>query len=147
MPAYTLTGSAADIPVQRILVRLGVSQDMASLLLDDFRDAMDHFSQASGLGRHVEGGIDRVQPPIARDLLFFTWPARGQFLVGEDGRMTGMPVDYRLYRDLAGWWPLISPPEEYAEEAAYPAAVFSSTGFPFARYWIWAAAAAITPCT
>ncbi len=24
----------------------------------------------------------------------------------------------RLYEDLAGWWPLISPPEEYAEEAA-----------------------------
>jgi hypothetical protein len=24
----------------------------------------------------------------------------------------------RLYTDLAGWWPLLSPPEEYAEEAA-----------------------------
>ncbi len=24
----------------------------------------------------------------------------------------------RLYGDLAGWWPLLSPPEEYAEEAA-----------------------------
>ena len=46
VPAYTLTGSAADIPVQRILVRLGVSRDMASLLLDDFRDAVAHF------GRH-----------------------------------------------------------------------------------------------
>lgn len=31
--------------------------------------------------------------------------------------------DYRLYHDLADWWPLISPPEEYAEEAAYLAAV------------------------
>ncbi len=30
---------------------------------------------------------------------------------------------YRLYRDIAGWWPLISPPEEYADEAAYLAAV------------------------
>ena len=45
MPAYTLTGTAADIPVQRILVRLGVSQDMAALLLDDFRDAVAHFSK------------------------------------------------------------------------------------------------------
>lgn len=35
--------------------------------------------------------------------------------------------DYRLYRDLADWWPLISPPREYAEEAAYLGAVFSST--------------------
>jgi glutamate decarboxylase len=46
VPAYTLTGTASDIPVQRILVRLGVSRDMASLLLDDFRDAIAHF------GRH-----------------------------------------------------------------------------------------------
>src|SRR5260370_17205232 len=45
VPAYTLTGSAADIAVQRILVRLGVSRDMASLLLDDFRSALAHFRQ------------------------------------------------------------------------------------------------------
>jgi glutamate decarboxylase len=45
VPAYTLTGSVSDIAVQRILVRLGVSQDMASLLLDDFRDAVAHFSK------------------------------------------------------------------------------------------------------
>ena len=43
--AYTLTGTASDIPVQRILVRLGVSRDMASLLLDDFRDAVAHFGK------------------------------------------------------------------------------------------------------
>jgi len=45
VPAYTLTGAASDIPVQRILVRLGVSRDMASLLLDDFRDAVAHFGK------------------------------------------------------------------------------------------------------
>ncbi|HEY3955168.1 MAG TPA: glutamate decarboxylase [Streptosporangiaceae bacterium] len=45
VPAYTLTGTAADIPVQRILVRLGVSRDMASLLLDDFRAAVAHFAR------------------------------------------------------------------------------------------------------
>ena len=45
VPAYTLTGTASDIAVQRILVRLGVSRDMASLLLDDFRDAVAHFSR------------------------------------------------------------------------------------------------------
>ena len=36
VPAYTLTGTRRRIAVQRILVRLGVSRDMASLLLDDF---------------------------------------------------------------------------------------------------------------
>jgi glutamate decarboxylase len=46
VPAYTLTGTASDIPVQRILVRQGVSRDMASILLDDMRDAIAH------LGRH-----------------------------------------------------------------------------------------------
>ena len=45
VPAYTLTGAASDIAVQRILVRLGVSQDMASLLLGDFRAAVAHFSK------------------------------------------------------------------------------------------------------
>ena len=45
VPAYTLTGAASDIPVQRILVRLGVSRDMASLLLNDFRDAVAHFGK------------------------------------------------------------------------------------------------------
>ena len=32
---------------------------------------------------------------------------------GDEGR------SYRLYGDLAGWWPLISPPEVYELEAAY----------------------------
>ena len=46
VPAYTLTGTAADISVQRILVRLGVSRDLASMLLGDFGDVVAHF------GRH-----------------------------------------------------------------------------------------------
>ncbi len=45
VPAYTLTGTASDIAVQRSLVRLGVSRDMAALLLDDFRDAVAHFGK------------------------------------------------------------------------------------------------------
>src|SRR6476646_7984067 len=45
VPAYTLTGTASDIPVQRVLVRLGVSRDMASLLVDDFRDSVAHFAK------------------------------------------------------------------------------------------------------
>ena len=44
--------------------------------------------------------------------------------------MAGMPGGYRLYDDLAAWWPLISPPQEYAEEAAYLATVLRSAQVP-----------------
>jgi SAM-dependent methyltransferase len=36
------------------------------------------------------------------------------------------PGTYRLYRDLADWWPLISPPDQYAQEVLYLGAVLSS---------------------
>jgi glutamate decarboxylase len=45
VPAYTLTGDASDIAVQRILVRQGVTRDLASLLLDDMRDAIAHLEK------------------------------------------------------------------------------------------------------
>lgn len=41
--------------------------------------------------------------------------------MSESGRSAEDPERYRLYADLAAWWPLISPPEEYAEEAAFAA--------------------------
>jgi SAM-dependent methyltransferase len=41
-----------------------------------------------------------------------------------------MADGYRVYTDLAGWWPLISPPGEYADEAAYLAEVFGAAGIP-----------------
>lgn len=41
-----------------------------------------------------------------------------------------MPSTYRLYGDLAAWWPLISPPGEYAAEARYFAAVLRSAPLP-----------------
>ena len=44
--------------------------------------------------------------------------------------MTDPPREYRLYRDLASWWPLISPVEEYAEEAAWLTAVLGSAPTP-----------------
>jgi SAM-dependent methyltransferase len=40
--------------------------------------------------------------------------------------MAGMPGEYRLYQELADWWPLISPPGEYAAEAAYLAEMFTT---------------------
>ena len=30
-----------------------------------------------------------------------------------------MPLPFRMYSDLAVWWPLLSPPSAYAEEAAF----------------------------
>ena len=63
VPAYTLTGSASDIPVQRILVRLGVSRDMASLLMDDFRDAVAHFGRhpvTASMTKEESGGFSHL---------------------------------------------------------------------------------------
>jgi SAM-dependent methyltransferase len=37
---------------------------------------------------------------------------------------------YRVYGDLAEWWPLISPLQEYAQEAERLAAVFGSAALP-----------------
>ena len=45
VPAYPLTGSVADISVQRILVRQGVSRDLAGLLLEDMDQAIAHFDR------------------------------------------------------------------------------------------------------
>src|ERR1700685_302410 len=41
-----------------------------------------------------------------------------------------MASDYRVYSDLAGWWPLISPPEEYTGEAAQLADLFRAAEIP-----------------
>src|SRR5262245_37740377 len=40
--------------------------------------------------------------------------------------VTGNPAGHRLYADLAPWWPLISAPEEYTEEAATAATILNS---------------------
>jgi glutamate decarboxylase len=45
VPAYPLTGEVADVAVQRVLVRQGVSRDLAAILLDDIRDAIGHFTR------------------------------------------------------------------------------------------------------
>jgi SAM-dependent methyltransferase len=37
---------------------------------------------------------------------------------------------HRLYSDLAAWWPLISRPEEYAEEAAFAASLLRTANPP-----------------
>ncbi|MEM8603666.1 MAG: glutamate decarboxylase [Cyanobacteria bacterium P01_H01_bin.121] len=42
VPAYSLPANCQDIVIQRILVRHGVSRDLCSLLLDDFKRALDY---------------------------------------------------------------------------------------------------------
>ena len=44
--------------------------------------------------------------------------------------MAAEEAGYRLYQDLAAWWPLISPPEEYAEEAAFAGQVLRRAARP-----------------
>ena len=46
VPAYTLTGDASGIVVQRVLVRQGGDRALVSLLVEDLRAAVEHF------GRH-----------------------------------------------------------------------------------------------
>jgi SAM-dependent methyltransferase len=41
-----------------------------------------------------------------------------------------VPTSHRLYQDLAPWWPLISPPREYAEDAAFAAKAFGLAAGP-----------------
>ena len=37
---------------------------------------------------------------------------------------------HKLYSDLAAWWPLLSPPEEYADEAAFFGQILANAGLP-----------------
>jgi SAM-dependent methyltransferase len=36
----------------------------------------------------------------------------------------------KLYSELAAWWPLLSPPEDYTDEAAFFGKVFANTALP-----------------
>lgn len=44
--------------------------------------------------------------------------------------MTGPAPEYRFYGELASWWPLISPPDEYREEAAFAGRLLASAPIP-----------------
>ena len=58
-----------------------------------------------------------------------------------------MVVAARIYTDLAPWWPLISAPDEYAEEAAEAPATSRQRAGRCARCSSSAAVVATTPCT
>jgi SAM-dependent methyltransferase len=44
--------------------------------------------------------------------------------------VTYVPGEYRLYQELAGWWPLISPPGEYAGDADCLVRAFATAARP-----------------
>jgi glutamate decarboxylase len=56
VPAFQLIDEAKDICVMRLMVRQGVSRDMASLLMDDIRRAIDGFKK-----RPVENGLTQEE--------------------------------------------------------------------------------------
>ncbi|MDG2271126.1 MAG: glutamate decarboxylase [Halioglobus sp.] len=45
VPAYTLPANMQEQAIQRIIVRHGVSADLAALLMEDMRQALDHFKK------------------------------------------------------------------------------------------------------
>ncbi len=69
VPAYPLPANRRDLVVQRVLVRLGVSQDLAGLLMEDLRDAMHHFAEnpsPNSLTRKDAGGYYQTCTPTHR---------------------------------------------------------------------------------
>jgi glutamate decarboxylase len=63
VPAYPLTGSVADISVQRILVRQGVSRDLALLLLADIKKSIEHFDKhpvSVAMTKEESGGFSHL---------------------------------------------------------------------------------------
>jgi glutamate decarboxylase len=63
VPAYPLTGGLSEVAVQRILVRQGVSRDLASLLLDDIETSIAHFSKhpvSVGMTKEEAGGFNHL---------------------------------------------------------------------------------------
>ncbi len=55
---------------------------------------------------------------------------------------------HRLYDDLAGWWPLLSPPDDYGEEAEALLDYLERCGAPDrAACWNWAPVAGASPRT
>jgi glutamate decarboxylase len=45
VPAYTLPANRQDLAIQRILVKHGFSKDLASLMMNDYVDSVNHFTR------------------------------------------------------------------------------------------------------
>jgi glutamate decarboxylase len=60
VPAYTLPPNREDLAIQRILVKHGFSRDLASLLMNDYREAVAHFDRhpvSSSVTEEEAGGF------------------------------------------------------------------------------------------
>jgi glutamate decarboxylase len=49
IPAYPMPSNRADLIVQRVVTRLGVSRDLAGLLLEDLQRAIKHLQKNPSL--------------------------------------------------------------------------------------------------
>jgi glutamate decarboxylase len=59
VPAYPMPANRSDLVVQRVLCRLGLSRDLAGLLLEDLERAVKHFEKhpaSKSLTRKSAGG-------------------------------------------------------------------------------------------
>jgi glutamate decarboxylase len=68
VPAYSLPPDRDDLVVQRILVRHGVSRDLAELLIDDLRHALellDSHPPSRSLGSREAGGFNHDATPTS----------------------------------------------------------------------------------
>lgn len=60
VPAYTLPANCQELAIQRILVRHGFTRDLANLLIDGFRLAVDHLNEdpaSSSISESDAGGF------------------------------------------------------------------------------------------
>jgi len=59
VPAYPLPANRSDLVVQRVVSRLGISRDLAGLLIEDLKSAIQHFKKnpsSKSLTRQSAGG-------------------------------------------------------------------------------------------
>ncbi len=73
VPAYTMAPNAEHVAVLRVVVREGLSRDMADLLMDDLRTALDHLD---GEGAEGSSRSSAHQRAVARPAASVA-PARG----------------------------------------------------------------------
>lgn len=63
IPAYPLTGALSDMAIQRILVRQGVTRDLAGLMVADMKTAIGHFDRhpvSVPMNKEESGGFSHL---------------------------------------------------------------------------------------
>jgi glutamate decarboxylase len=61
VPAYPMPANRSDMVVQRVLTRFGVSRDLAELMVEDLRKAVEQFAEypsPRSLTRRLAGGYN-----------------------------------------------------------------------------------------